>query len=199
MSRIGTWLSIGTLCLTVAAAGQVRAQVLEIADDGVVTTYAGPSVHTDQGAQRIAPTEAPSPQGSTPAEVSAAIQDSATRHAVPATIVEAVAWQESRFNQAARSPKGARGVMQLMPATAALLGVDASDLRGNIDGGAAYLSQQITRFGDLRLALAAYNAGPEAVQRHGGIPPYAETQSYVRAIMGRLAITAPQLLVGTGR
>lgn len=193
------WLSIGSLCLVLAAAGQARAQVLEIADDGGVTTYSGPSVHTDQGAQRIAPIEASSAQGFTPAEVSAAIQVSATRHAVPATILEAVAWQESRFNQAAHSPKGARGVMQLMPATAALLGVDASDLRGNIDGGAAYLSQQMTRFGDLRLALAAYNAGPEAVQRHGGVPPYAETQSYVRAIMGRLAITAPQLLVGTGR
>ena len=83
--------------------------------------------------------------------------------------------------------------------TAALLGVDASDLRGNIEGGVAYLSQQISRFGDLRLALAAYNAGPEAVARHGGIPPYAETQSYVRAIMARLALTAPQLSVGTGR
>ena len=135
----------------------------------------------------------------TSAQIAAAILEAATRHAVPATVVEAVAWQESRFNQAAVSPKGARGVMQLMPGTAALLGVDASDLRGNIEGGVAYLSQQISRFGDLRLALAAYNAGPEAVARHGGIPPYAETQSYVRAIMARLALTAPQLSVGTGR
>lgn len=199
MSRARVLLSIGSLCTLLAATTAVHAQVLEIADDGGVITYSGPSVHTDQGAQLIVPPHAAPSQGATAAEINAAILESATRHAVPVTVVEAVAWQESRFNQAALSPKGARGVMQLMPGTAALLGVDASDLRGNIDGGVAYLSQQITRFGDLRLALAAYNAGPEAVQRHGGVPPYAETQSYVRAILGRLAITAPQILVGTGR
>jgi len=77
--------------------------------------------------------------------------------------------------------------MQLMPATASQLGVDAADLRGNIEGGAAYLAQQMRRFGDVRLALAAYNAGPEAVARYGGVPPYAETQNYVRAILTRLA------------
>jgi soluble lytic murein transglycosylase-like protein len=75
-----------------------------------------------------------------------------------------------------------------MPATAASLGVDAGDLRANIDGGAAYLAQQMRRYGgDLRLALAAYNAGPGAVDRYGDVPPYTETQSYVRAILGRLA------------
>jgi soluble lytic murein transglycosylase-like protein len=98
-----------------------------------------------------------------------------------------VAWQESRYNQAAISPKGARGVMQLMPATATTLGVDANDLRGNIDGGVAYLAQQMRRYGDLRLALAAYNAGPGAVDRYGDVPPYTETQTYVRSILARLA------------
>ncbi len=187
------------LTVAIAAATQVSAQVLEIGDDGTVVTYSGPGVHSDLGVTPISPPVADMDGTATPAQISAAIQQAATRHAVPATLVEAVAWQESRFNQGAVSPKGARGVMQLMPATAALLGVDASDLQGNINGGAAYLSQQLSRFGDLRLALAAYNAGPEAVQRHGGVPPYAETQSYVRAIMARLAITAPQFLAGTAR
>lgn len=192
-------LNFVSLFAALLAATQVHSQVLAIGDDGGVTTYAGPSVHTDEGAHLISPVSIDPAHRVTPAQISAAIQDAAARHALPATLVEAVAWQESRFNQAAVSPKGARGVMQLMPGTAALLGVDASDLRGNVDGGVAYLSQQITRFGDLRLALAAYNAGPEAVARHGGVPPYAETQSYVRAILGRLALTAPQLVAGAGR
>lgn len=177
-----------TMSLMLAAA-PACAQVLSIGDDGAVTTYAGPQVFTSQGVTAIAP---PAAAGSlaTPADVSAAIRESAQRHAVPAPLVEAVAWQESRYNQAAVSPKGARGVMQLMPSTASTLGVDAADLRGNIDGGAAYLAQQLRRFGDLRLALAAYNAGPEAVSRYGGVPPFSETQAYVRAILGRLGPAA---------
>jgi len=185
-----------SLALGLGAAAQ--AQVLSIGDDGGVTTYSGPSVHTSEGVVAIAPPETPLARA-TPAEIAAAIADSSARHAVPASVVEAVAWQESRFNQTAVSPKGARGVMQLMPGTASVLGVDASDLCGNIDGGAAYLAQQIRRFGDLRLALAAYNAGPEAVSRYGGVPPYAETQGYVRAILGRLATTAPQVIAATVR
>lgn len=199
MSTARITLCIVGLCAALAAATQAHAQVLAIGDDGGVTTYSGPAVHTDMGSRSIAPAPLDRVEAATSAQIAAAIQDAATRHDVPAKVVEAVAWQESRFNQAAVSPKGARGVMQLMPGTAALLGVDASDLRGNIDGGVAYLSQQISRFGDLRLALAAYNAGPEAVSRHGGVPPYSETQSYVRAIMARLALTAPQLLVSSGR
>ena len=182
-----------------AMASQANAQVLEIADDGAVITFSGPSVHTDQGSQLIAPSLAPSMARATPSEVAAAIQEASARHALPAPVVEAVAWQESRFNQAAVSPKGARGVMQLMPGTASDLGVDASDMKSNVDGGAAYLAQQLRRFGDLRLALAAYNAGPEAVSRYGGVPPYLETQLYVRAILARLAATAPQALIISAR
>ena len=89
------------------------------------------------------------------------------------------------------------GVMQLMPETARRLGVDATDLKGNIDGGVTYLGQMLTRFGgDLPRALAAYNAGPEAVQRYGGVPPYVETQAYVRAILGRLS-TVSAVRIGT--
>lgn len=179
-------------------AATAHAQVLSIGDDGAVVTYAGPSVHTSAGVSSIMPTVA-ALAGGAPAEVGDAILESSARHAVPAAVVEAVAWQESRFNQSAISPKGARGVMQLMPGTAAGLGVDASNLKSNVDGGAAYLAQQIRRFGDLRLALAAYNAGPEAVNRYGGVPPYAETQTYVRAILARISATASQTLPVLGR
>lgn len=163
------------------------AQVLSIGDDGAVTTYVGPAVHTSEGVAAILPPEPVRPIAAPPEEVVRLIQESSARHAVPTAVVEAVAWQESRFNHAAVSPKGAVGVMQLLPRTASDLGVDPSDLKGNIDGGAAYLAQQLRRYGgDLRLALAAYNAGPGAVDRYRGVPPYAETQSYVRAIMARL-------------
>lgn len=172
---------------TLAAAGGASAQVLSIGDDGAVTTYGGPAVHTSEGATMIAAPEPALLVRAPREEVARLIQESSLRHAVPASIVEAVAWQESRFNHESISPKGARGVMQLLPTTASDLGVDPSDLRGNIDGGAAYLAQQLKRFGDVKLALAAYNAGPKAVERYGGVPPYAETQSYVRAIMARLA------------
>ena len=173
------------LGIALGTSSAALAQVLSVGDDGTVTTYFGPQVFTSEGARPIAPPMAVS--SATPAEVAAAIQESSRRHAVPVPVVEAVAWQESRFNQAAISPKGARGVMQLMPATASTLGVDAADLKSNVDGGVAYLAQQMRRYGDLRLALAAYNAGPGAVDRYGDVPPYAETQTYVRTILARLA------------
>jgi soluble lytic murein transglycosylase-like protein len=174
--------------LLLAVAGPAAAQVLDIQPDGAVVTYAGPAVYSSEGVRSLTP-QAARPAAATPEAVAQAIEASAQRHAVSAPLVEAIAWQESRFNQAAVSSKGALGVMQLMPATARTLGVDATSLAGNIDGGVAYLSQMLQRFeGDLPRALAAYNAGPDAVRRYGGVPPYAETQAYVRAILGRLAI-----------
>jgi soluble lytic murein transglycosylase-like protein len=189
MARTAGFPSIlcAALGLALAAGGGASAQVLEIGDDGAVVTYSGPAVYTSAGATPIEPPEPAPLLRAAPEEVVRLIRESSVRHAVPASLVEAVAWQESRFNHTAVSPKGARGVMQLLPTTASDLGVDPSDLRGNIDGGAAYLAQQMQRFGDVKLALAAYNAGPAAVQRYGGVPPYAETQSYVRAILARLA------------
>lgn len=171
------------------AASPVAAQVLSIGDDGAVTTYAGPQVYSSEGVRSLIPQAATAPARAAPEEIARAIQDASIRHAVSTPLVEAVAWQESRYNQAALSPKGAMGVMQLMPGTARTLGIDASDLKGNVEGGVAYLSQMLQRFeGDLPKALAAYNAGPEAVTRYGGVPPYAETQAYVRSILGRLAL-----------
>lgn len=106
----------------------------------------------------------------------------ASRYGVDASVLAAMASQESGFNSSAVSPAGAQGLMQFMPATAAGLGVNAMDPASAIDGAARYLSSLTKQFGSTSLALAAYNAGPGTVSRYGGIPPYAETQNYVSAV-----------------
>lgn len=108
----------------------------------------------------------------------------ARRHNIPEDLFLRLVHQESRWNAAAVSHKGAIGLAQLMPATAQMLRVDPHDPQQNLDGGARYLRMMYDKFGDWRLALAAYNAGPGAVEAHGGIPPFAETQQYVRVILG---------------
>ena len=105
-------------------------------------------------------------------------------HSIPEDLFLRLVQQESGWHEGAVSPKGAMGLAQLMPGTAALLGVDPTDPAQNLEGGARYLRAQFVAFGSWDLALAAYNAGPEAVRRHNGIPPYAETQNYVRVIWG---------------
>jgi hypothetical protein len=114
------------------------------------------------------------------------IREAAERYGVEEGLIKAVIRAESGFNSRAVSPKGARGLMQLMPGTASMLGVrDSFDPRQNIDGGVRHLRALIDRFGsDLKLALAAYNAGEQAVITHGGIPPYRETRDYVTRIRG---------------
>jgi soluble lytic murein transglycosylase-like protein len=111
-------------------------------------------------------------------------RDAATRHGVPVDLFLKLVQQESGWNASAGSHKGAIGLAQLMPGTAKTLGVDAHDPKENLEGGARYLSQQYKRFRSWRLALAAYNAGPEAVEKYGGVPPYKETKNYVKVIWG---------------
>jgi soluble lytic murein transglycosylase-like protein len=112
------------------------------------------------------------------------ITAAARKHGVDPALLAGLVRQESNFNPTAGSPAGARGLTQLMPATAAGLGVtDVTDPVQSLEGGARYLAQQLATFGgDVTKALAAYNAGPGAVQRYGGVPPYAETQAYVQKV-----------------
>ncbi len=117
--------------------------------------------------------------------VAAMVQAAARQHGVDAGLALAVATAESDLSPQAISPAGAMGVMQLMPDTARVLGVrNTFDPRENIDGGVRYLKQMLDTFGgDVVKAVAAYNAGPEAVQRYGGVPPYPETQAYVGKVL----------------
>lgn len=108
----------------------------------------------------------------------------ARKHGIPEDLFLRLVQQESGWNPHAVSHAGATGLAQLMPGTAAKLGVDPTDPHQNLDGGARYLAMMYAKFGTWRLALAAYNAGPGAVERHGGIPPYDETKNYVKAILG---------------
>jgi soluble lytic murein transglycosylase-like protein len=113
--------------------------------------------------------------------------EAARRHGLDPGLVTAVVSVESGFRPRAVSPKGAQGLMQLMPGTAESLGVeDAFDPSQNRDGGARHLGQLLTLYGgDLERALAAYNAGETAVHRHGGVPPYRETRAYVKKVLER--------------
>ena len=122
-----------------------------------------------------------------PAEWQAIIQRASKRYGLPPDLVAAVIRVESNFDVEAESPKGAQGLMQLMPGTQAYLGVqDPFDPEANVDAGSRYLREQLDRFGSTELALAAYNAGPGNVEKFGGLPPFAETQAYVRRVMQEL-------------
>jgi soluble lytic murein transglycosylase-like protein len=172
----GSFVVAGFLLIT-----PVMADVLDISPDGNVTVYDKPAVFGPTGARAIARTVSV-PSGSGIGEL---ISQAATRYALNPELLHAVAWKESHFHSNAISPKGAVGIMQLMPDTARALGIDQYDPAQNIQGGAAYLRQMLNRYGEnTSLALAAYNAGPGAVDRFCAVPPFAETQNYVSAIIG---------------
>lgn len=116
------------------------------------------------------------------------------RYGLPPGLLRALIWTESRFNPMAVSPAGAAGLAQLMPGTARYLGViNRHDPLASIDGGARYLREMLDKFGAIHLALAAYNAGPRAVTRAGGIPRNSETPGYVRSVLARWRTISSQI------
>jgi soluble lytic murein transglycosylase-like protein len=124
---------------------------------------------------------------SPPADPRRLIDEAAERYGVPARLLHSVARAESGYDPAAVSPKGAIGIMQLMPDTARQLGADPRDPRQNVDAGARYLVDLLRKYAaddyQVRKALAAYNAGPGAVDRYNGVPPYRETMNYVEKVI----------------
>lgn len=129
-----------------------------------------------------APTSVSAPPAGTPYR--AVIEEAAARHGVDRRLVDSVVRAESGYRSDAVSPAGAQGLMQIMPQTASMLGLeDPFDPEANVDAGTRYLRSLLDRFGDVPKALAAYNAGPSSVERHGGVPPIEETRRYVDRVM----------------
>ncbi len=206
-SKVGrSALAATVLVLVIQTSAPAFAQVLDIDEHGSVVVFNGPTQYLSPDirdgrviprAGRRSSSSGPggrgaarqSSAGAAPgAAVSAAIGAAALQQNLDPALITAVARTESGLNSRAVSAKGAVGVMQLMPGTAQALGVDPTDPADNVRGGAAYLRQLLRRYdGDIIKALAAYNAGPGAVDRHNGAPQYRETQGYITAVLERMA------------
>lgn len=182
-----------------ASAQTASADVMEIDFRGPRWVVGGPDQHAEDATVQEEDFTNPGPshasQALTLVDVLAGpevwrlrVGELAMKYDISASLLEAVVWQESRWNVSARSSAGARGLAQLMPGTARMMGVDPDDPHANLEGGARYLRMQLDTFdGDLEKALAAYNAGPGRVIEAGGIPDIRETRNYVAAIMARLS------------
>lgn len=200
--------AVAALALAALAAAPARADVLEVDAGGEARWISGPHALQPAAETLAAPSSAllaEVPLEATvvpeyavadtvrhaegvPPAYAAKIAELAARFDLSPALLEALVWQESRWQASAVSPAGARGLAQLMPGTARELGVNPDDPFANLEGGARYLREQLDRFdGDLEKALAAYNAGPGRVISAGGIPRIRETQTYVASVMGRLS------------
>ncbi len=170
---------------TAAATGAVPAFSQLLAGTGSATSVLGTMGSLWGSPAQPAPVGPVGPVPPGAARFGPAFEAAGARYGVDPDLLAAVAWTESAFDPGAVSHAGALGLMQIMPGTAAGLGIDPRDPVQAIDGAARYLRQQLDRFGSVPLALAAYNAGPGAVERHGGIPPYEETTAYVARVLDR--------------
>ncbi len=176
------------LCILVALLWPVvaSATVIEFNSDGTVTSYEASDYLAKSRRLRMKPQVSLLNENSQPKGIfSQYIEAASSRYEVDNNLIHAVIEQESHYKPDALSPKGAQGLMQLMPDTARQYGVtDAFDPEQNINGGTKYLRYLLKRYnGDIYLALAAYNAGEGAVDRYGGVPPYPETKNYIEKIV----------------
>lgn len=206
-----TSLGLGAaMLLAIAAPGAARADVLQIGDEGAQWVAGGPALAKSapgdaSGVEIIGSATGPAEEPTAftgnvaPQSITAALDAAgpskwrervarlAAKYDISPQLLEAVVWQESRWNELAVSPVGARGLAQLMPGTAAQMGINSADPLSNLEGGARYLRMQLDAFdGNIEKALAAYNAGPARVTAAGGIPNIRETKAYVASIMARL-------------
>lgn len=196
MSRGGKLAgAMGAICASLLLSPAASADVLEISGDTAVWVARGASGSRpiNDSKQLASLTQSPgetlAAETAGPALWTAHIARLAQRYDLSPSLLEAVVWQESRWNPRAVSPVGAKGLAQLMPGTARDMGVNPDDPLANLEGGARYLRLMLNMFGgDLEKALAAYNAGPARVSKANGIPRIRETQNYVSAIMGRLSL-----------
>lgn len=179
-----------TIACSIAPA---KADVLEVGREGAVWIAGGPiapATPRPEGPTGVSSATTPFTAASlkrVPTPWKGAVLAASARSDISPKLLEALVWQESRWNPVAVSPAGAKGLAQLMPGTARGLGVNPDDPIANLHGGARYLSSQITTFnGDIVLALAAYNSGPNRVRRIGRVPRIPETRRYVASILRRL-------------
>lgn len=192
MTRLGVILAVlvsgfAAVCATAQGVSADRLSrfndQLQLLDSRAATQYEY-SARLQPGSESDGTAGIPRYSGSYDGPLLEVARAAARRHGIPEDLFLRLVTQESGWNPQALSSAGAIGLAQLMPGTAERLGVDPQNTHQNLDGGARYLAQQYRRFGTWQLALAAYNAGPEAVEQYDGIPPYDETQAYVRAILG---------------
>jgi soluble lytic murein transglycosylase-like protein len=182
-----------------ANGARLRAQHIERVDDHYVlqdgagrieipTSQVAALEHEDDPAPPAAPKPVTEPQPA-PRNARELVTEAAVRYGLPPAIVHALAATESAYQTNALSPKGAMGVMQLMPSTAKALNADPANVEQNIDAGTRLLRELLEKYANdpnpVRRALAAYNAGPGAVERYSGVPPYRETQDYVEKVIER--------------
>lgn len=199
--RVPAWaalLVLGARFPFAFTAQPALADVMEVNGNGARWVTGGPAQAAVHRTEPRAP-DVP-PAGWPPAGWAPVVAALAARYDLAPALIEALVWQESRWRADAVSPKGARGLAQLMPGTARALGADADDPVANIDAGARYLRSLLNLYdGDLDKALAAYNAGPARVARAGGVPAIAETRNYVAGIMARLAARTESSEIEGGR
>jgi soluble lytic murein transglycosylase-like protein len=189
-------LAISVVLMTLGTSAPLRAETLYSTSNGrssyeaALRVLDGRAAEQYSGSDRLRPKPTgldgriPRFTGSYKGQYLSHAKSVARKHGIPEDLFLRLVQQESGWNPSAKSHAGAIGLAQLMPQTARALGVNPNDPKQNLEGGARYLRTQYNRFRSWKLALAAYNAGPEAVAKYNGVPPYKETQGYVKKILG---------------